>query len=250
MGTVLSGLRKRYRFRPGLVPTLTMLVIAVTTIALGNWQTRRAQEKLALQENLDRLGSAPVATLPSVPVAAQDWVLRRVSVRGEYAASQMTLIDNRVHNGIPGYHVVMPLRIEGSALHILVNRGWVAAGARRDQLPSIQTPAGALTVEGVAIVPGSNPYELSRAPEANANAGPIRQNLVIARVAAEQGLALQPLVILQGSAAADGLLRDWPRPDARTDNHRAYALQWYAMALVAVLLWIAFNFKKSDDHDS
>lgn len=247
MGAVSSEFRKRYRFRPQRVPTLAMLVIAFTTVLLGNWQMRRAEEKLALQAILDRQAAAPVASLPAVPVAGENWALRRVSVRGEFLASRMILIDNRVHDGVPGYHVVMPMRMEGSALHVLVNRGWVAAGAHRDRLPSVQTPAGVLTVEGTAVIPASNPYELSGAPRANANAGPVRQNLVIERVAAEQGLALQPVVILQGSAAADGLLRDWPRPDARTDSHRAYALQWYAMALVAVVLWIAFNLKKNDD---
>ncbi len=244
-----SGVNKRYRFRPRLIPTLAMLVIVVATTLLGNWQTRRAQDKLALQAQQDSLATGPVATLPSVRVEGAAWAQRRVSVRGEFIASRMILIDNRVRNGVPGYHVVMPLRIEGSILYVLVNRGWIAAGTRREQLPPVVTPAGSLTIEGTAMVPMPNPYELSRAPEANASAGPLRQNLVIERVAAEQGMALQPIVILQSSPSSDGLMRDWPRPDARTDNHRAYAFQWYAMAVVALILWIAFNLKKTENDE-
>jgi len=241
-GTILD----RYRFRPRLVPTLAMLVIAATTVALGNWQTRRAEEKLATQERLDRLTMGPAATLPPGPVRAADWAQRRVVVSGEFLAQGLVLVDNRLHKGAPGYHVVMPLRIDGSGMNVLVNRGWIPAGLRRDQLPRFDTPGGAVTIEGVASVPAQQPYELSRAEEANAGSGPVRQNLVIERVAAEQRLTLQPLVILQTSTATDGLVRDWPRPDARADTNRAYALQWYVMALVAILLWIAFNVKKTD----
>ncbi len=245
----MSSGSKHYRFRPHLMPTLVMLVIAVMTVLLGNWQTRRAQEKLALQVQQDSLATGPVVTLPSVPVEGAEWARRRVSVRGEFVASRMILVDNRVRNGVAGYHVVMPLRIEGSTLHVLVNRGWVAAGTRREQLPPVVTPSGSLTIEGTAMVPMPNPYELSRVPEGNASASPLRQNLVIERVAAEQGMALQPIVILQSSPSSDGLMRDWPRPDARTDNHRAYAFQWYAMAVVAVILWIGFNLKKAENNE-
>jgi surfeit locus 1 family protein len=42
------------------------------------------------------------------------------------------LLDYKIHRGRLGYYVVTPLRIEGSAMHVLVNRGWVAAGARRE----------------------------------------------------------------------------------------------------------------------
>ena len=241
-----STILARYGFRPRIVPTLAMLVIVVVTVLLGNWQTRRAEEKLGLQDRLDRLATGAVTVLPGTLTAMADWSQRRVVARGEFVASGMILIDNRLRNGIPGYHVVMPLRIEGSQVHVLVNRGWVAAGLRRDQLPTIATPSGSQMIEGSASVPASRPYELARVDEADAKAGPVRQNLVIERIAAEQRITLQPLVILQTSAAGDGLVRDWPRPDARADTNRAYALQWYVMALVALLLWITLNLKKAN----
>lgn len=244
---VTAGSRpRRYRFRPALIPTLAMLVIVVATMSLGNWQTRRAGEKVALQERLDRWATGPAATLPVTPVEAAQWAQRRVTVRGEFIPSGLILIDNRLHKGAPGYHVVMPLRMEGGQMHVLVNRGWVAAGTRRDLLPDIPTLAGTLQIEGVVSVPAPRPYELSKAAEADSQSGPLRQNLVIGRIAADQRLALQPLVILQTSSATDGLVRDWPRPDSRADTNRGYALQWYAMALVAVILWIAFNLKRTD----
>jgi surfeit locus 1 family protein len=222
-----------------------MLAVAVTTAMLGNWQSRRAGEKLALQERLDRMHSGPALTIPATPLPTGDWAQRRAWARGKFVAEGLILLDNRLRNGVPGYHVVMPLRIDGSAMHVLVNRGWIAAGPRRDRLPAVDTPREVQTVEGIAAVPDSNPYEL-RQPTGSAT-GLVRQNLVIERVAIEQRMALQPLVILQTSPARDGLVRDWPRPDARADTHRAYALQWYAMAVLAVVLWVALNLKRTRD---
>lgn len=224
-----------------------MIVVAVGTLLLGNWQTRRAEEKIALQERLDRLSSVAVKEVPASIVNPAEWAQHRVVARGEFVPEGMVLVDNRLFRGAAGYHVVMPLRLAGSRMHILVNRGWVASGGRRNVLPNIPTPVGLVAIEGIASVPPDQPYELAKAGESNAVPGPIRQNLVIERVAAEQGRTLQPFVILQTGTAPDSLVREWPRPDARSDTNRAYALQWYAMSALAVIMWIVLNLKRADD---
>jgi len=45
-----------------------------------------------------------------------------------------------------------------------------------------------------------------------------------------------PWIVLQTSAAADGLVRDWPLPAAGIERHRGYAFQWYALAALAAVL--------------
>jgi surfeit locus 1 family protein len=209
-------------------------------VALGNWQSRRAEEKLAAQARLDALAAAAPAQLPAALVPAAEYAGRRVSVRGEYVPKHAVLIDNRVHKGVAGYHVVTPLRIEGGEVHVLVNRGWVAAKPRRDELPAIVTPAGAQIIEGLAVVPSGRVYEL--APDVAK--GPVRQNFALERIASEAGLRLQPLVIQQTSEADDGLVRAWERPDSGVNTHRAYAVQWYALALLTVIVYVALGFHR------
>jgi surfeit locus 1 family protein len=161
-----------------------------------------------------------------------------VTARGEYVSSHSVFLDNRVHNGVAGYHVVTPFRIEGADLHVLVNRGWVAAGPRRDRLPEVVAAPGPQTIEGLAVVPSGRVYEL--APDAAP--GSVRQHLDIERVGAETGLRLQPLVVQLTSDAKDGLVRAWARPDAGVNTHRAYALQWYALALLTAILYVVLGF--------
>jgi cytochrome oxidase assembly protein ShyY1 len=63
--------------------------------------------------------------------------------------------------------------------------------------------------------------------------------------AAETGLKLEPRVIEQHSPLPDGLARDWPRHDAGIEKHEAYALQWYSLAALAVVLAVVLSFRKT-----
>jgi len=229
------------RFRPALLPGAAALVAIALTVALGNWQSRRAEEKLALGRNLDDAARHAVLALPPVPVDAHGYEFSRVSARGEYSARHTILLDNKVLRGVAGYQVLTPLKISGGDVHVLVNRGWVAAGARRDSLPQIRTPAGTGTVEGVAVVPSRHIFELG----AKTEEGIVWQNLVLARYAKWSGLKLQPIVLQQTSEAADGLVRAWERPDTGADRHRGYAFQWYALAITILISYVALSFKRA-----
>jgi surfeit locus 1 family protein len=39
-------------------------------------------------------------------------------------------------------------------------------------------------------------------------------------------------------------LREWPRPDAGIEKHESYALQWYSLAALALILGVVFSFRK------
>ena len=229
------------RFRPALLPGIAALLAIALTVSLGNWQTRRAEEKLALGRNLDDAARRVQLALPPSLVDAQDYEFSRISARGEYSARHTVLLDNKVLRGTPGYHVLTPLKLAGGEHYVLVNRGWIAAGTRRDVLPQVPTPAGTTTVEGIAIVPSGHIFELDTKTEEAI----VWQNLVLARYAKWSGLKLQPVVLQQTSDAADGLVRAWTRPDTGADKHRGYAFQWYSLASTILIAYVAFSFKRA-----
>lgn len=229
----------RRRFRPGLVATVATLLFCALTVALGLWQLRRAEYKAALQERLDRLAAEPAVAMPTAPVDPAAFGFRKVVAEGEFADRHGILLDNRTLRGRVGYQVLTPLLLRGGDRYVLVNRGWVPAGRTREDLPALVTPAGLQRIEGVALVPGDI-YEL--APEQPR--GRVWQNLVLERYASWSGLALQPVVIQQTSAADDGLVREWARPDTGVDKHRMYALQWFTFGALALTLYGYFGFKR------
>jgi surfeit locus 1 family protein len=197
-----------------------------------------------MRTDFDAAARVEPVSLASLPAAA-DWAsvrFRPVVAAGEYAASSQILIDNRVHAGRAGYHVVTPLALADGRV-VLVNRGWVAQGASRAALPDVPPPFGPVTVEGRIAVPG--PGHLDLLPDAVP--GVVWQNLDPARFAAATGVSVLPVVIEQTAAPApdDGLVRDWPAPDFGIDKHRIYMVQWYAFAALAIALWIILNLRGS-----
>ncbi len=226
-------------FRPTLWPTLGLLVLLLATLSLGNWQRHRAEEKALLRAQYDAAIAAPPVTVSGASTDATKLRFRPVRATGEFAAAAQVLIDNKVHASRPGYDVVTPLRLDGGR-YVLVDRGWVAAGARRAELPTVPPPTGTVTIDGRANLPPARYLELQR----DAATGSVRQNLDIARIAEFTGLPLLPFVIEQTSDSADGLVREWPAPDFGIEQHRSYMLQWYAFALLGCVLWLTLNWRQ------
>jgi surfeit locus 1 family protein len=222
------------------VPSLAAAAFIALTIALGDWQTRRAEEKLAAGRSLDLAAQAPVLRLPSERVDATAFEHRRVAARGSFLARDTLFLDNKVLRGTAGYQVITPFRPEGGTTSVLVVRGWIAAGDR-SSLPEVTTPEGVVAIEGLAVVPSVRFLEL--APESGS--GKLRQNLVIAREEKNLGIGLQPFVIQQTNETRDGLARVWERPDTGVERHRSYAIQWYSFAAVAAVLYVALGFKRN-----
>jgi surfeit locus 1 family protein len=223
-----------------LIPTLAAVAGVVLTAYLGSWQMDRAAAKQALQARVELTEHQAPVQLPADPVPAASVELRRVEARGELRPDMTILLDNRLRDGAVGYEVLTPLRI-GPHMHVLVNRGWVRAEATRDRLPAVPTPAGTVRVEGIAVTPSRRFLELST----QTISGSVWQNLDLQRYARHYGIALQPVIIQQHNDLGDGLLRAWPRADARVDVHRAYALQWFAMSGAIVILYVVLYVRRS-----
>jgi len=152
-------------------------------------------------------------------------------------------LDNRPHQGVAGFYVLMPFRIAGSDLHILVARGWIPRDpANRIKLPPIAAPAGQLTLQGVVRRNPGHILQLGHAERLRPAA--IVQNLTVAEFAQASGLRMQPVLVEQTSVLPDGLVRDWPRPSSGIDRHLGYAFQWYALAATAFLFFLVTGFRR------
>jgi len=233
------------------VPTLAAIVVVATTVSLGQWQLRRADEKRAMQARIDAALASPPVSVPSAPVPASELDGRRVIVEGRWDPEHTVFIDNRTYRGVAGFHVVTPVRIGASNTHLLVMRGWVAHDPReRTRLPEVPTPTGAVRVAGIAQADIPQVLELG----ASGPPGPqdrIWQNIDLQRFAQWSGLALQPVLVRQEARDApdDGLIRDWPTAGPDVNKHVGYAVQWFAMAAATVGLWIYFSFFRRRERD-
>ena len=228
------------QFRFPLWPTLAAIAGVVLTIALGNWQLGRGNEKARLAERIQAANRDALIELAGTEAKADDVAWRRVEVSGRFEPKYAVLIDNRILRGVVGYHVVMPLKIGDSQRYVLVNRGWVAGTGSRSTMPQVSTPAQTVRVVGLATVPSKRYLELST----EVTEGNVWENLTIERYRAAMPIAIQPVVVQQESNLDDGLKREWSAPDLGIDKHYAYAFQWYAMAAAILVIYLVCNVRK------
>jgi len=228
------------RWRPRWLPALAATVVIALTATAGSWQLDRAHKKEGLQESYDRGISAAPIRLTAAQGSMEDLRLRRIEVEGEFVPNGQVLLDNRIRDGQAGYEVITPLKIDGSSMHVLINRGWIAAGPQRERLPVIKTPAGRVKVSGIANVPRRF-LELAKVDDS----APVWQNLTIARYVARTGFRVQPVVVQQQNDLGDGLSRLWERPDFGITRHYSYAAQWFSLCGLIIFLYVFFHVKSS-----
>lgn len=223
--------------RQGWLLLSAVLLGAALTARLGFWQLDRAAQKIALQAATEAEAQRPA--LGNAELAGEHQVHRRVVLRGHWAPERSIWLDNRTMDGRAGFYVVTPLRLAGRSESILVQRGWAPRDpADRMHLPGVLTAAGEVEVQGQLAATPSRLFDLGPG-----SAGAIRQNLDAAAFAAESGLALLPLTVVQTGplGVEDGLLRHWPAPDLGLQKHYGYAFQWFALCALIVGLYVWFQ---------
>lgn len=228
----IPGSRRRIALSGGLL----LAVLLPTFVSLGMWQWNKAETKLALQTERDMHSRLTPVPLPDdLPDAG---LLRnhRLAVRGTYDAAHQVLIDNRLHQGVAGYHVVTPLRLAESDRYVLINRGWLPAPADHRERPEAPVPMGEIEVTGVAVMPTERFFNL--VPQPTSGWEPVWQNLDMDRFRDLLPGHVHGMVIQLDPHAPDGFGREWPRPDERIERHRSYALQWFGFAIASLGIWL------------
>lgn len=230
-----------YSFTPKIWSIIVTAAFVCLFIALGNWQLSRADEKNARQAQLDRLSQQPTVSLPDTRVKLADFQFREVEIRGEYLPSHTIYLDNKTYKGVAGYHVLTPIKLANSTLHVLINRGWIAAGLDRTVLPDVPPlEHGEVIVTGTVVSPEQRMLQLS----GEELTGAVWANLDMQRYHETTGLDLQPILVLQENQLGDGLVRQWDRPDSGSAKNIGYAIQWFALAATAVIIFFVLNVKR------
>ncbi|HET7633350.1 MAG TPA: SURF1 family protein [Burkholderiales bacterium] len=232
----------RYDFKPRLWPTVICAVGLALTVTAAFWQFSRAQHKRELGQHLAALNRDSPVRLSAATVGPQSVRFRRVEVRGRFAPKYTIYLDNKVLDGVAGYDVVTPLEIGSSTKYVLVNRGWVPAAGDR-QVPDVPTPQGEVKVTGLAVVPSKRFIELS----SDVRQGRIWENLTIERYRQHMPLDIQPVVIRQQNAFADGLVRKWEAPDLGMDRNYGYAFQWTVFSLLIIVYYVLVHVSRKPE---
>ncbi len=236
---------KGYHFRPSWSITLGMFGLLALFIGLGSWQLERAREKAALQQTYEsRLQQSP-RSLNQLPNDTQDLRYYPVEITGHYDNAHHILVDNKVHQRQVGYDVITPFIPDDGKQLILINRGWIAAGKSRNELPVIAQVIGTQTVRGIIYIPIGKPFLLSQQQEFTGQ-WPVRVQVPdISLIAHHLQQPLYPFLVLLDPTAQNGFVRDWKPVNMPAQKHIGYAVQWFTFALVLIIIFLALNIRSS-----
>jgi surfeit locus 1 family protein len=238
------------RFAPRWHFVLLTLAAMALFVSLGFWQWHRGEYR-SEQWRAFAGASQPAAGAADVASAADLDQLPRfaqVTVQGEFDATRQFLLDNISHGGAPGYEVLSVLHLRDGG-RLLVNRGWVPFSGYREQLPDVTlASAGELRLTGrLSVLPVAG-IESGRQPPAVAGSWPRRTSFPT-REQLEQvyGTTLLEPVLLLDATSGSGYLRDWQPPGIAPERNYSYAVQWWSFAVLALVLLVGLNLKRSND---
>jgi surfeit locus 1 family protein len=219
-----------------------ILIVAVLGVALlvglGVWQLQRLQWKEALIAERDsRLAAAPV----TLEQALQDFDADRsveflkVEVTGTFQ-SDAELFLLTTEGGTPGFEVVTPLMSRDSIV-ILTDRGFIPESLKDPAKRPESRPSGEVTVTGVLRrhVQSRGPFTPENDPEANIwYWWDIPAMLAFAHIGDDTRVA--PFVLHLFPGDEKGLPRPVAVDASLTNNHLQYALTWFALAFLLIIM--------------
>jgi surfeit locus 1 family protein len=193
-----------------IVATLVVLLAAAAMIGLGVWQLQRRAQKEALLAGFARNASLPEIALPRAPVP-ESALFRHVSA---------TCLDpeppsrsaGRSAKGVSGYRFVVRCAdgVEGPGFA-------VELGVATDPRLTPEWHGG--QVSGL----------LTQAPDSTSFLGRLMG----------RGHAPTPMIVPSDPLAPGLSASRPPDPSNVPNNHLAYAIQWFAFAAIAVIIYLA-----------
>ena len=214
-------------------------------VSLGYWQLGRAHEKQAL---FDAFMQGSQDTVDATGLGFDELArYQHVRLRGAYDATRQILLDNMPSvTGRPGFRVLTPFERADGRGWVLVDRGWVPLGATREDLPDVTVGVREREVSGILDV---LPIPGMRVGPAAAPGGTEWPRVLLfpteADVESALGVDVEPRIVLLDAGTADGFERKWrPSLGFGPERHLGYAIQWFAFALVAVVIFIALNLRR------
>jgi surfeit locus 1 family protein len=233
-----------FEFRPKLLPTLATVAVLPILVSLGFWQMDRAVEKRQLQVLLQERLQAPVTRIRSAASLQEDMTFRRVVVHGYFDNDHQYFMDNRVFKGQVGYGVYTPFSFDGGESWIMVNRGWTPSSKDRSKLPDITVTNERAELRGVLSQPPGQLMQLGGKMKST-NSWPARvQNIDLTQIGQDIGKLLQPYVLHLDATSEHAYFQDWKPYVDTPQKNQSYAIQWFSMAVVLLLIFVSLNSRR------
>ena len=237
-----------YTFSPKLIPTVVTLLLLTLLYSLGQWQLSRAQAKDSLKQQIESRRLNRPIELDLLPENKDDKQFVPVTITGHFNVSKSFLLDNKVMNMNAGFNVVTPFELENGRW-VLVNRGWIPRTKYRADLPEFETPTEVQTLTGFVRTPYDKVFMLQEQQYDVRQWPVIIQSVNIAELEKVVGVKFATYVVKLDEESAAGFNRHWPALKLDSNKHIGYAVQWFALFIALLSIYIIVNTKRTKNDE-
>jgi surfeit locus 1 family protein len=236
-----------YLFCPSWLGLIILMICIPLFIKLGLWQYNKAELRKEIQSSYNASLDQDALVLPDNLTDVDAWKYKKVKVKGQYETKYQILLDNQVEENVAGFHIITPLRLDGSNDYVLINRGWVAGGANHTDTPTINTPDHSLEIIGFVWVPSKKIFSLESDNE-KSSWKTVWQHMDMERYQKSIPIHILPLVIkLDSKSNAGGFVRKWQLPASKIATNMGYAYQWFGFTIASILIFLFTSIKKANN---
>jgi surfeit locus 1 family protein len=217
----------------------TLLVFS-GLVKLGFWQNDRALQKEQRIASIAQLSQTQALSLEQVLSEKEEINDLPLKMTGEFANEIIFLLDNQTNKGQLGYRVYQVFNSGNKA--VLVNLGWVLGSINRQELPDVQAIKGQHQLSGHVrkIEEGIMLMEQVLLK----NKWPLRvQQIELDKFSTLISRQLLPFVVYLDKTESVGYEKNWQPIVMPPEKHRAYAFQWFSLAIAWLLLMIWASIK-------
>lgn len=224
----------------------TLLVFGAL-VKLGLWQTDRAVQKEDRLLNIAALSKQKALSIEKVLSFTTDEINDfPIHLSGTFEKEIIFLLDNQTNKGRLGYRAYQIFNTEQHS--VLVNLGWVQGSINRQELPKIKAIQGQLELEGHVRLIEQGIILMEQVFDSVS--WPLRvQQIELDKFSMLTQLPLLPFVVYLNENEPVGYEKNWQPIVMPPEKHRAYAFQWFSLAIAWVLLmfWASFKFSKQNN---
>lgn len=233
--------------RPSLAMKISAGLSLAILLALGSWQVDRLFWKKDLIEMRQAQAQMPPIAVPIDTVLDPDMAFRAAYAEGRYLNDQEKYLMARTRRGNVGFQLITPLEQEDGRI-IMVNRGWVPQDYRDPETRPESLIEGPVRVTGVLRVPSKKHWAQ---PENDA----IKNQwfyVDVNHMAEDTGadLASSYYLELDDTPVSGGLPIGGQAKVELPNNHLEYAITWYSLALILIVIFVLYHRRPSDDKEN
>jgi surfeit locus 1 family protein len=216
---------------------LLCLMFFILFCLLGIWQIHRYYYKKSLLVSYQACATASPKVFSEVIKQKGNLQFLPVSVDGNYMTTLTVLMPTQ-YQGQEGFEILTPMKLSNDKKLLLVDRGWIAK-AQDQRLPKIAVVTGRQHITGYIkyneyrFILGSNILSENIVPM-------VVQRIDIDEMCNVTHHDFYPFMLRLNPKEPNGFVRDWSIATIVPERHLAYALQWFGLAVVVVIGYIAF----------